>query len=83
MALNFPSKPTNGDQYIDNCGNVWVYSKGDNKWDITPPPVDLDPDNIWARNITTGKITPLNPGDDLDMAARSGNIDIDTFPVIS
>jgi len=80
MPLNFPSNPPNGDQYTDNCGNVWVYDRGDNKWTITPPPMDLDPDNIWTRNTDTGKITPLNPGDDLDMAQRSGNIDIQSFP---
>ena len=81
--LHFPSNPPNGDRYTDSCGNVWVYDLTDNKWNIKPPVLNLNPDAIWTRDQTTGKIAPINPGDDLDMAARSGNIDVHTFPEIS
>jgi len=80
MTLNFPSNPPQGANYTDDCGNVWVYDRGDNKWTIVPPAMDLDPDNIWSRNADTGKIIPLNAGDDLDMGVQAGNIDIQTFP---
>jgi hypothetical protein len=84
MSLDFPTPPpANGGQYIDDCGNVWVYDDTDNKWTLKAPVVDVDPDSIWVRDTGTGKIKPINSGDDLDMAAVAGNIDVQSFPEIT
>jgi len=34
MALNFPSSPTNGQQYTDNNGIVWQYLSGKGIWEV-------------------------------------------------
>lgn len=37
MAINFPSSPTNGQQYTE-AGQTWVYTT--NRWKVAPPSVD-------------------------------------------
>lgn len=37
MAINFPSSPTNGQQYTE-AGQTWVYNV--NRWKVAPPSVD-------------------------------------------
>lgn len=83
MTLNFPSNPPDGEKYLDNCGNIWVYDSTDNKWVIFPNTAALNPDQIWKRSKTTGRIIPVNAGDDLDMAGAAGNINVQSFPEVS
>lgn len=82
MALDFPIAPPNGQTYEDSCGNTWVYNNTENSWTIDPPEFefpDVDPDTIWARDLT-GKITPINPGDELNMGINNSDIDLTDFP---
>lgn len=37
MPINFPSSPTNGQQYTE-AGQTWVYAT--NRWKVAPPSVD-------------------------------------------
>ena len=82
MALDFPSPVPNGQEWEDDCGNTWVYDSTDNKWSIVAPEFDfpdVDPDSIWARNATTGEITPINPNDVLNMGTQSSDINLEDF----
>ena len=82
MALDFPTGIAGGTIYEDDCGNEWVYDSAANKWTIDPPQFelpDVDPDSIWARNAD-GQITPINPGDELNMGIQNSQIDLTDFP---
>ncbi len=82
MTLNFPINPPNGQTYEDSCDNTWVYNKTENSWTIDPPEFefpDVDPDSIWARD-STGQITPINAGDELNMGINNSDIDLTDFP---
>lgn len=85
MALDFPpndtdpTPPSDGDQYTDDCGGVWVYDSTDNKWTVQPPD---SPDNIWERDASsgTGIISPVNSNDELNMGTKSSDINLSDFP---
>jgi hypothetical protein len=82
MALDFPTGVPGGTIYEDDCGNEWVYEATANKWTIDPPEFelpDVDPDSIWARDAA-GQITPINPGDELNMGIQNSQIDLTDFP---
>ena len=35
MAINFPSSPSNGEEYTDPNSGTWVYDSGTNSWTLT------------------------------------------------
>ena len=86
MALDFPpnadnpDNPETGDEYTDDCGNIWVYDETDNKWTVQAPDGAVG-DAIWERDASsgTGVISPVNATDELNMGTKTGNINLDDF----
>ena len=86
MALDFPpnstdpNPPSDGDEYTDDCGNIWVYDSTDNKWTVQAP-ADTE-DAIWERDASsgTGVISPVTSTDVLNMGTKDSNINLSDFP---
>ena len=86
MALDFPpnstdpTPPSDGDEYTDDCGNIWVYDSTDNKWTVQAPANTEDA--IWERDASsgTGVISPVNITDELNMGTKDSNINLSDFP---
>jgi hypothetical protein len=85
MALDFPpnadnpDNPETGDEYTDDCGNIWVYDATDNKWTVQAPANTQAA--IWERDASsgTGVISPVNATDELNMGTKTGNINLNDF----